>query len=459
MTKKLIISLSIIGAVAAIATGVTIALFSDTETSAGNIFVAGTMDLKVDHKYSMYNGDECTRGDCIPTGLNLILNDGFEGPPSVTHSTGWDIFPNGAVGLGWSVEWVNLTSPYQGVPRPAVANIEFHKSGNLPNTSDIPNGWVAHSGQQYIELDSDWNGHVGTLNNEPALARIYQDIATVPGTKYELRYWHSYRPGVSNNTMNVKADGNLLRTVTANGTGQTNTNWVQYIDVFTATDNSTRIEFEGAGPDDSLGIFLDDVNLYEMRCEYVIIGGQCNLWEEKDLGEGDFFWNFDDVKPGDYGTNIISLHVFGNNAYSCLLVNNTQDLDNDVINPEINAGDDIASTTGELSQFLNAFVWVDSTQNNKYDVGETPLYGPNLPLKDMKNMTKLPLTATTTAYVGVAWCFGAQSVDPITGAISCSGTGNQNIAQTDSFLAWLTAFATQQRNNADFDCKNVVLPQ
>ncbi|MBI4709249.1 MAG: hypothetical protein HY764_03545 [Candidatus Portnoybacteria bacterium] len=208
----------------------------------------------------------CGQENCEPTGSSLLLNDDFEGPPSVVHSTGWDIFDNGTGGLGWSVEWVNATTPFGGFARPAVAKIEFHKSGNLPNTSDIPSGWTAHSGQQYIELDSDWNGHVGTLNNEPALARIYQDIATVPGTKYELRYWHSYRPGVVDNTMDVTADGNSLRTVAANGTGQTATNWIEYVDQFTATDASTRIEFEGAGTDDSLGIFLDDISLFELSC-------------------------------------------------------------------------------------------------------------------------------------------------------------------------------------------------
>lgn len=50
MSKKILVSLSIIGAVAAIAIGGTIAYFSDTETSTGNTFTAGKLDLifKVD---------------------------------------------------------------------------------------------------------------------------------------------------------------------------------------------------------------------------------------------------------------------------------------------------------------------------------------------------------------------------------------------------------------------------
>jgi predicted ribosomally synthesized peptide with SipW-like signal peptide len=45
--KKILISLSIIGVVGAIAIGGTMAYFSDTETSTGNTFTAGTLDLVV----------------------------------------------------------------------------------------------------------------------------------------------------------------------------------------------------------------------------------------------------------------------------------------------------------------------------------------------------------------------------------------------------------------------------
>jgi predicted ribosomally synthesized peptide with SipW-like signal peptide len=64
MNKKILISLSVIGAVAAIAVGGTIAYFSDTETSTGNTFTAGTLDLKVDSTCE-YNGVQkgfCTWG-------------------------------------------------------------------------------------------------------------------------------------------------------------------------------------------------------------------------------------------------------------------------------------------------------------------------------------------------------------------------------------------------------------
>jgi predicted ribosomally synthesized peptide with SipW-like signal peptide len=48
MNKKILISLSVIAAVAALAIGGTIAYFSDIETSTGNTFTAGSLDLIVD---------------------------------------------------------------------------------------------------------------------------------------------------------------------------------------------------------------------------------------------------------------------------------------------------------------------------------------------------------------------------------------------------------------------------
>src|SRR3990167_7962400 len=53
--KKIITSLSVIVAVSAIAIGATNAFLSDTETSSGNTFAAGAIDLKIDNE-SYYNG-------------------------------------------------------------------------------------------------------------------------------------------------------------------------------------------------------------------------------------------------------------------------------------------------------------------------------------------------------------------------------------------------------------------
>jgi len=48
MSKRILLSSFIIAAVASIAVGATIAYFSDTETSTGNTFSSGTLDLEMD---------------------------------------------------------------------------------------------------------------------------------------------------------------------------------------------------------------------------------------------------------------------------------------------------------------------------------------------------------------------------------------------------------------------------
>lgn len=56
--KRILMSLSVIAFVGVIAAGATGAFFSDTETSRGNTFTAGGLDLKID-SWQHYNGNEC----------------------------------------------------------------------------------------------------------------------------------------------------------------------------------------------------------------------------------------------------------------------------------------------------------------------------------------------------------------------------------------------------------------
>ena len=55
MSRKILISLSVIAVVVIIAVGVTTAYFNDTETSSNNTFTAGAIDLKIGNT-SYYNG-------------------------------------------------------------------------------------------------------------------------------------------------------------------------------------------------------------------------------------------------------------------------------------------------------------------------------------------------------------------------------------------------------------------
>ena len=69
--KKILVSFSIIAAVAAVVIGATTAFFNDTETSTGNTFSAGAIDLQIDSN-ATYNGDAVSSAtwdlrDLVPT--------------------------------------------------------------------------------------------------------------------------------------------------------------------------------------------------------------------------------------------------------------------------------------------------------------------------------------------------------------------------------------------------------
>lgn len=75
--KKILISLSIIAAVAVIAIGATTAYFSDTETSSGNTLTTGTLDLYV-------NGENPLEGPII-TLKDMKPSDKRESEPIILH--------------------------------------------------------------------------------------------------------------------------------------------------------------------------------------------------------------------------------------------------------------------------------------------------------------------------------------------------------------------------------------
>src|SRR3990167_1114159 len=58
MNRKIAVSALTIFAVAAAVVGATTAFFSDTETSTGNTFVAGAIDLLIDNESYNWNGEE-----------------------------------------------------------------------------------------------------------------------------------------------------------------------------------------------------------------------------------------------------------------------------------------------------------------------------------------------------------------------------------------------------------------
>jgi predicted ribosomally synthesized peptide with SipW-like signal peptide len=203
-------------------------------------------------------------------------------------------------------------------------------------------------------------------------------------------------------------------------------------------------------------------------------------WELTDLDDdsvtGHKFFNFSDLKPGDYGENTISIHVETNDAYMCAALVNVggEDLDSTKTEPEVTEGDTSFGSTAadsELDEELSFFAWVDegvtpgfgddedSEGDNIYQDGETKLGSAKASelsnvvwsLTDIGN----PITASTTAYIGVAWCYGEFDQDH-----NCSGLDVDNMSQTDSWFTDMAFYVEQSRNNDQFSCDNwTVLPQ
>jgi len=190
------------------------------------------------------------------------------------------------------------------------------------------------------------------------------------------------------------------------------------------------------------------------------------------------FFNFTDVKPGDWGEDTISLHVRTNDAWLCADVTLTSNDENDLTNPETEDGDDtLGPGAGELAQNINFFWWADDGDNvfeddetllpagpiGNLDVGETV----TVALAD--SQTNIwgdngPFPGNSVKFIAKAWCFGETQMTPYVQdggnlqsgpddrPVICDGSLLNNITQTDSFTADISFRAVQARNNDGFLC-------
>jgi predicted ribosomally synthesized peptide with SipW-like signal peptide len=174
-------------------------------------------------------------------------------------------------------------------------------------------------------------------------------------------------------------------------------------------------------------------------------------WEQTDLGvEHKFFW-FEDVKPGDFGEDTISLHV-DNDAWLRLVIKDVTNLDNSCTEPE-HTEEDGCGTNGELGENLLFSVWLDQgeipgfqgRENDDGDTGEgdnirnfeeptlisSGTIDANGEVWNLKD-TGLYLKGGETAYFGIDWNLP-------------STVGNE--VQTDSMNATMVFQVEQYRNN------------
>src|SRR3989344_7512215 len=200
-----------------------------------------------------------------------------------------------------------------------------------------------------------------------------------------------------------------------------------------------------------------------------------NLNDEQGPGEEGQYWffNFRDLKPGDWGEDTISLHVNNNDSYLCADVTLTSNQDNGSTEPELNDEDPYTAGEGELADNVHFIWWADDGDNvlesdeellpagtlGALGIGQTA----TVPLADANGNIwpedeDGPLPGDSTRYIGKAWCFGALDVNASTYAqdsdsgpdvrpIVCDGSQEDNSTQTDSMTADISFRAVQSRHN------------
>ena len=105
-------------------------------------------------------------------------------------------------------------------------------------------------------------------------------------------------------------------------------------------------------------------------------GSPCDgTWEETDIEGGvHTFFNFLDLKPGDFGEDTISLHVYNNDAWGQLTLDGIVDTDNDCTEPEqdFEEGQCGLDGTGEIDDYLAFTGWLDQGFTPGFQCGTEP---------------------------------------------------------------------------------------
>lgn len=218
-------------------------------------------------------------------------------------------------------------------------------------------------------------------------------------------------------------------------------------------------------------------------------------WTVEDLTD-QLFFNFDDLKPDDYGEDTISLRA-ENDYWACMNVDLTANDDVTCTEPELADDPNCAvpgASQGELGGLIEFLWWADDG-DNVLEAGEKVFKeGSASSLFDGEEKWTIadstlsvfgetePLPGGETTYIGKAWCFGDIGVldprlnqdnsrvarspagnnngdelsgTPEDGGFTCDGTTLDNASQTDNLLGDVTFEAIQARNNPSFTCSEI----
>ncbi|MFC1750801.1 hypothetical protein ACFL2V_18575 [Pseudomonadota bacterium] len=266
---------------------------------------------------------------------------------------------------------------------------------------------------------------------------------------------------------------------------------------FSDTETSTDNRFVAGDIDLKIDneSYAIDYNIPDYQGEPIgaLVASMNTSWALIDLTVEKFF-DFIDLKPGDYGEDTISIHVGSNDAWVCAAAQITEDADNSITEPEdemfgTNTDGDDGTIDGDLDSEIQIAFWVDDGDNVLEDcadpftgcVDETQSIFLSGTVASMGQEGQITLADSDGSilpddgaipgdsefYIAKAWCFGnlteaallqdgvGDSRTPLEGAgIDCDGSGATNLAQTDSVVGDLEFYAIQARNNDEFSCSD-----
>lgn len=193
--KKILLSLSAIALVAAVAIGATVAFFSDTEVSSGNTFTAGAIDLKVDSQCT-YNGEtseECGTWGQENGGEDLTnqqffnfsdIKPGDEGENTISLH----VINNDA----WlCAEVSGLTSEENGINEPEALADDSEDEGELDNTmvwkiwrDDGDN--ILEDGEDILAQGNPVNGVLAIYDSTTDTGALEGDTTAYLGVSWSL---------------------------------------------------------------------------------------------------------------------------------------------------------------------------------------------------------------------------------------------------------------------------------
>ncbi|MDZ4851880.1 MAG: putative Ig domain-containing protein [Pirellulaceae bacterium] len=238
--------------------------------------------------------------DFDTTSVDAQISMGVEGPVPVTLNVG-----DGRGGSAIQKFTINLQSALGNhdpviVSAPDVSRVDLLLNGSFESTAlgvdvgtgrqmyvvgthdNLINNWTLEGlGDLYIHKSPDIGNFIGSNYNSPRSgnqyldlsggvgggesgkhATIYQTFATIPSTKYELRFFigAAFAPTAS---INVRIDGGssiVNQTFTASAP-QTNINWTEKVVSFVADSTTTKLSFQGLTAFDDNVSFVDDVSV------------------------------------------------------------------------------------------------------------------------------------------------------------------------------------------------------